>query len=189
MIPKDVTLDSLMANADVADEGLAKLDATNAEHRAFVISAIEKLVKDFILPAGDLPEANTRFEIFDIEAIGGRQLYAAQNMIERKIPPYLALPADSLLKQVLDYYEVKPNTPEQREKFHRAWAANSAHVTMGTMRNFLVDPFVENPPIPKDVLQKEYERIKGLLELTLPNKTHSRIDEILEYYERFAGIK
>jgi hypothetical protein len=192
MIPKDVTLDSLMAKCRTADEGLAKLDATNREHRAFVISAIEKLVKDFILPAGDLPKVNSRFEIFDVDAAVGEKIGTSfMGVIEERIPPYLNMPTDEVIKAALDFIQVKDRGPEQRERFHRAWAANSAHVTIGTMAKFLKDPIVKGAPIPEDVLRAEKRAIEELRELPLPHLTKDRLDILLDYYTDpdFAGLK
>jgi hypothetical protein len=65
----EVTAASLQVGPREIDQWLSRLDETNPAHRAIALDALEGLIKEYILPAMNLPLSQTRFDVFDLVVV------------------------------------------------------------------------------------------------------------------------
>lgn len=172
MMSAELTPASLKVGPQQADRELAQLDSTDPSHRAVAIAALEALIRDYILPAMDLPLAQTRFDTFDLNAVAGENVPGlVRSLFDEEMPDGLAQPDDGQLKKALDYIGLEALDEDGRKRFLRCWTANRASRTVHALLNFLRKPlYGDVPPQLKQAARAEAARLDALLEHDLPEE-------------------
>ncbi|MEA2173777.1 MAG: hypothetical protein QOD00_1369 [Blastocatellia bacterium] len=184
----EVTAASLQVGPREIDQWLSRLDETNPAHRAIALDALEGLIKEYILPAMDLPLSPTRFDVFDLDAVAGEHVPGlVQNLFDQRMNG-LHKPVDEQLKEALDYIEVKTTSSEQREKFFLCWAGNKASLSIRTLLNFLRKPLLRDvPPQLKAAAPEEQRRLTSLLKYRLPEEITYQLSTTIERLEQLSS--
>jgi hypothetical protein len=184
----EVTAASSQAGPREIEQWLSHLDGTNPAHRAVALDVLEGLIKDYIIPAMDLPLSQTGFDVFDLDAVAGEHVPGlVQNLFDQRMNG-LHKPADEQLKEALDYIEVKTTSSEQRERFFLCWTGNKASLSIRTLLNFLRKPLLgDGQPQLKAAAHEEQRRLAALLDDPLPEEVSYQITMTLKRLEQIAS--
>ncbi|MCU0351860.1 MAG: hypothetical protein MUF43_13695 [Flavobacterium sp.] len=161
------------------EQRLKEVSADNLEHRNIIIGAIEKLVKDYVVPAMKVcPLYEDSIYTFDIETVAGEELGSLTLGLFKSRIEELVHPGDENLKEFFSMLGVPDATLKQRESFFAGWAGDQAVDSIISLSKFLSGSEKE---LSKDALQSELTRISNLLELDLPKAVTSYLNVIYAY--------
>lgn len=180
-----VEADSLIIPFKQLDAFLNKLDATNSADRQIVLTAIEQLVEQYILPAEDCPASNNGLELYNLDEAAGEEVSGlVLGLFESKMPG-LGKPTGEELQSALEYIGVEMSDAAQRDKFYRCWAANVADGTIGGLVNFLKQPLLTRATANIQT-DEEAAVIHRLLDNGLPEKLDYTLRSFVERLEKTA---
>ena len=178
---------SLVLLTPQLDEQLSQLDPTNAAHRDVVLSTINRLVNDYVLPAmAECPRCGPE-GVFDLIAVAGTDEIEGipMSIFEDRMNGF-EMPSDDVLKEALDYIHASTSGPEQRTLFWKCWAGNRAINSMDDLRNFLLEPLWPKSNVPpqqiRPLLSVELPRLEKLQTLTLNSPSEYSISSMVEMY-------
>jgi hypothetical protein len=185
-VSERINEDSLLVNLTELDSRLAELDATNASDRRIVLRAIERLVEEYIVPAGDCTLSPNGLELYDLDSAAGTEISGLLLGVFGNKMSGLQRPSDEELNSALQFIGLELRDAAQRDKFYRCWAANTADGTIGGLVNFLKQPVLtgQTANIQTD---EEAAAIHRLLDNNLPEKLDYTLRTFVERLEKTAA--
>lgn len=160
------------------EKQISHLSANVADDRSVVISAIEELVQNYVVPAMKVGSLNSdSIYTFNLDEIAETEIHNLMlSLFESKMSE-LNKPNDNALNEALISIGVRNLSEEKRNDFYTVWAGEKAIESISFLAKFLSNE--QNMLQDSSRLKSQEERIIKLLQIRLPESVKSYLRMIL----------
>lgn len=157
---------------------LSHLDVKIVEVRSVIISAIEELVQNYVVPAMRIGSLNSdSIYTFNLDEIAETEIHNLMlSLFESKMSG-LDKPSDDALNEALISIGVRNLSEEKRNDFYTVWAGEKAIESISFLAKFLSNE--QNMVQDSSRLKSQEEQIIKLLQMRLPESVKSYLRMIL----------
>jgi hypothetical protein len=153
------------------EQYLLELDPDDVKVRRLIVSAIERLTKEYGIPAMQIASfATDSIYTFDLDRVAGMEIHNLQRSLFESQFKGLIIPSNAELIKALSTIGINYLDERERNNFYKVWAGEEAICSILYLIEFLSgrsDPIGES-----DEFTFQQETIGELLKLKLPIPLH-----------------
>jgi hypothetical protein len=161
------------------EQYLVELDPDDIKVRRLIVSAIERLTKDYVLPAMQIAAfATDSIYTFDLDSVAGMEIHNLVRSLFASQFKGLTIPSNAELTNALSTIGINDLDERERNNFYKVWAGEEAIdsiiclIEFLSARNDAIDGSAE--------FTFQQEPIGEILKLELPIQLHFRFQDMLD---------
>jgi hypothetical protein len=174
---KDKNVNELITTGRNLTKHILKLDPDDSKVWKLVIIAIERLVKDYVIPAMEIASlSEDSIYTFDLDSVGKTELHNLQRSLFESQLTGLTSPSNDELTKALSTIGIDNLNERERTNFYRVWAGEEAINSIVLLTKFLLG--INDKIGRSNEYTFQREKIDELLKLNLPDPVRIHLKTI-----------